>query len=245
MFEFLKPKNPSFQLQTNSIREDILEDLVREALNVIKEAKMQKPVDYKTLILLEKYKRLKNIGFENSHESNNISLNKIEQQENKERHLINAVNYFTDKYPDNVFIPNVVVDKITNKYSAQIYTATKYIGEVPTQAIDKIEDFKIDEIDECYAERHFRKECYSLNDVQIFTDKETYYNVNDFIELPPPPQTDIRKRWIERAKEPVEVIAERNFFSPFPSPPINKHIVLKPVFFEGKKHYFAVAAWEV
>jgi len=204
--------------------------------------------------LVDKCKRLKELGFEKTQEvvEGQKELRRIEalEKENIEKkELIEAINYFSNKYPIYKFITDDSVRKICEKYGLVYGGVKDYKGTVPDKNLKQIEDFKISEDDMCYfyqeisglfgyssSIRYFDKkefECLSINFVQFDPQTMTTRRLNKCSFEIAAPQTDFDMSGM--------VVENHKIINvPIPDP-----IVLQPVFFKEKKHYLVVTAWGI
>lgn len=127
------------------------------------------------------------------------------RRENKEKEaLIVAINHFSVKYPNHKFITEGSVKKICQKYGLVYGEISRYKGEVPDKNLKAIEDFKIDEYDECYVE--YRTSSWdNFRVVEKYKAKEKPIQVNNpnipddvWIEGGGSTAIDMQKNWVER-----------------------------------------------
>lgn len=172
--------------------------------------------------------------------------------------LIEAINYFSFKYPNYKFITEESVKKICEKYNLVYGAIDKYVGTVPDKNLKHIEDFKVLEDDECFiheelytagmflgGERSIRKEYLPFDKFKsMLTRKSELSNLRSF---------SMYIREIDM-KCPLEIAAPIKDFNmegrevkdykiskiEIPDP-----IVLKPVIFNKQKHYLIVTAWGI
>lgn len=158
---FLEKLNSFLTTEDNSkVRESELIkrihiDFDTEVDNILREARIARPtVDIKS-DLEDKAKRLKRLGFYNS--SSVTELQKLEeekskryQEQKKKDELVEAVNYFSFKYPNYKFITEEGIQKICKKYGLVYSDVSNYIGDVPEKNIRHIEKFSIDDKDKVY-----------------------------------------------------------------------------------------------
>lgn len=158
---FLEKLNSFLTIEDNSkVRESELikrihRDFDTEVDNILREARVARPtVDIKNDIE-DKAKRLKRLGFSNS--LSVTELQKLEeerskryQEQKKKDELVEAVNYFSFKYPNYKFITEERIQKICKKYGLVYSDVSNYIGDVPEKNIRHIEKFSIDDKDKIY-----------------------------------------------------------------------------------------------
>ena len=167
--------------------------------------------------------------------SHEIEKELLENQRKEE--LIEAINYFSFKYPMYKFITEESVKKICDKYGLIYGSISKYIGEVPEKNLQHMEEFKISEIDCAYLEGGwtFGRECF-VNYEQYKRNEE--YRMNGHHHI---------MSWYTKAG--LEICANVENFNTERSEIKNKKlivkdpIVLQPVMYKNTKHYLVVTAW--
>lgn len=182
--------------------------------------------------LIEKSKRLENIGFIKSKEVKE-SYVKINSS-NHDNKSIKALGYFSIKYPNYKFITEDIVKNICKKYKLSCFQVVQYKGTVPDKNIKHIEEFKIQ-----YEDMAFRVFCNSRSwaiDMQIDLDDAYSYGKKGHPYI-------VSKLPLEIVADEKEsdMINERTLYDN--SPPLKCHIVLQPVMFEKTKYYLIVTAW--
>jgi len=191
-----------------------------------------------------KAERLQKLGFNSTKEvesGNVIAKTKLESSE-----IIEAIKYFSQKYPHYKFITEESVKSICEKYGLVYGEVGRYIGNVPDKNLKQIEDFKINEDDECWIHSvqwmgssssrptiSFIKKPSSTNIENDFHKYPSYFREYDYkasLEIAAP-KSDFNLTSMEVKNFKVSAIQ-------VPDP-----IVLQPVIFKNKKHYLIVTAW--
>lgn len=250
---------------TNEIIEEIHHAFYNEVNILLESAKVEKSIETTKQDLLDKCERLKKLGFTNTkevHEAqgeiNRINNTRLANEKNKT--LVAAINYFSFKYPNYKFITEDSVRRICEKYGLVYGEINRYKGTVPDKNLKQIEDFKVLEDDECYAEETRVGTGFGGSSRQsvIYLDHNEYkkivsqseemyqnrimslsysgqpYKINMKLPLEiAAPQSDFKMEGL-RVKD-FQIVKEE-----IPDP-----IVLKPVIFEGTKHYLIVTAWGI
>lgn len=228
---FNKPK----EKPVSQIIEEIHESFYTEVNKLLESANIQSSLTTDKQDLIDKRNRLVALGFNNSAEVKEAEseiqrLQTLEKENLQKKELIEAINYFSFKYPAYKFITEESVKKICQKYGLVYGTIDRYIGTVPDKNLKHMEDFKISEDDECYI--YFG----SLYDDVSFIDKNWYelrggsYIIKCSLEIAAP-ITDFNL-------ESHEVKDFKFSKTPIPDP-----VVLKPVIFNKQKYYLIVTAW--
>lgn len=236
---------------TKEVIKEIHETFYTEVDRLLETANHKNSLDSDKRELVEKAEKLKALGFTRTKEVSDAQeeifrLEKLRKENEGKEDLINAINYFSQRYPNYKFITEKSVERICEKYGLVYGTVSKYTGTVPDKNLKHIEDFKIAEEDECYIEiKHFT---FGLGAPTLRA--ISYEEYKEALE-----------KWEERRscgsnirvihdKSTLEIAAPRRDFdmtnaevknykvSDIPDP-----IVLKPVIFNGQKHYLVVTAW--
>ena len=257
----------------NEIIEEIHETFYSEVDRLLEQAKISKPINTDKQDIIDKSIRLKELGFNNTKEvsiaeDETKRLNVIRRENQEKLELVEAINYFSFKYPFYKFITEDSVRKICEKYSLIYGEVSQYKGEVPLKNLEDIENFKIDKKDECYFSKtiHFRSFMNVDNVKYISYDemfpeviKKDFTNMDSFEIDMYRSQVELRRRIdenryfsTEKGKCNLEISAPQKDFNmkgmelkglKLSKIEIQDPIVLKPVFFKGKKHYLIVTAW--
>lgn len=260
MFNIFKSKTPTVEPKavtkgktTNEIIEEIHESFYTEVDKLLAEAKITNSLDTTKQDLIDKYERLKALGFTNTVEGieaqNEISrLRNLESDNVSKKSLIEAINYFSFKYPHYKFITEKSVKKICKKYNLVYGEISRYIGTVPDENLKHIEDFKILEEDECYLHEDISTHMgsrYVFSSKYITTEMA---NIERSVREPFS-SSSVRK---EINKCPLEIAAPVKDFNmsglevkdfKLSKVHIPDPVVLKPVLFKGQKHFLVITAW--
>lgn len=245
-------ENSSIVLNTKTVNEtieEIHETFYTEVDKLLAFAKIEKSLDTDKQDLIVKCNKLKALGFVNSKEVKEAEkeierLNEIKKYNETKKDLLNAIEYFSFKYPNYKFITEESVKKICKKYNLCYGSVNNYIGDVPDKNLKHIEDFKIDVLDLCF-EVHDRLYDIIYMSYNVY-EKFILDNFNDFFHT--------FKKNIEKYSSYLEIVAPPKDFDmkgkqvkeykiseiEYPDP-----IVLKPVIFNEKKHYLIVTAWGI
>jgi hypothetical protein len=249
----------------NEVIEEIHETFYTEVDKLLASAKIANSLDTDKQYLIEKCARLKALGFTNTKEVKEAEaeiarLDELKRDNEAKKTLIEAINYFSFKYPNYKFITEESVKKICAKYNLVYGAIDRYIGTVPDKNLKHIEDFKVLEDDECfvYEELHsifgggeistrkeyktsecFKKEQESKNNLDFYHQRmmmnRMYYreiNMKCPLEIAAPLK-DFNMQGMEVKGHKISKIE-------IPDP-----IVLKPVIFNNQKHYLIVTAWGI
>lgn len=255
----------------SEIIEEIHETFYTEVDKLLASAKISNSLDTDKQGLIEKCARLKALGFTNTKEVKEAELeidrlDELKRDNEAKKTLIDAINYFGSKYPNYKFITEESVKKICAKYNLIYGAINLYTGNVPDKNLKHIEDFRILEDDECFiykevmwhsfggesiikneyiagvTKRIQREEQEKLRNMEVNLQSfsrnlfsQSRHNVN-IIDMKCPleiaaPRKDFNMRGMEVKDFHISKIE-------IPDP-----IVLKPVIFNGQKHYLIVTAW--
>jgi hypothetical protein len=229
----------------NEIIEEIHETFYTEVDKLLAEARISNSLETDKQNLIDKHKRLKALGFINTKEvkeaKDEVARLKALENENKAKaDLIEAINYFSQKYPLYKFITEESVKKICSKYNLVYGSVDRYIGTVPDENLKHMENFKISEEDSC----SLVEECFNgVN--HTFVRKEFFAPSNKQFD------TDRFCQYLS-SKCPLEIAAPLKDFNMTDSEvkdfkisdiEILDPVVLQPVVFKGTKYYLIVTAW--
>lgn len=249
----------------NEVIEEIHETFYTEVDRLLASALVANSLDTDKDELIEKCNRLKALGFSNTQEVKEAEkeiarLDNLKRDNEAKKTLIEAINYFSFKYPNYKFITEESVKKICAKYSLVYGEISRYTGTVPNKNLAQMEEFKVVEDDECFIEEDLmfsnwngwssmRKKFKSFatwkQEKEMEKDMRYYgLRMSSF---------DHRIRSINM-KCPLEIAAPVKDFKmegmevkdfkiskiEIPDP-----IVLKPVIFNNQKHYLIVTAWGI
>lgn len=142
---------------TNQIIEEIHEEFYSEVDKLLSEAKISNSLDTDKQALIDKCSRLKTLGFTGTQEVKEAEeelarITQLKEENSKKDALVQAINYFSFKYPQYKFITEDSVKKICAKYNLIYGAIDKYIGTVPDKNLKQMEEFKIHFDDVCWIE---------------------------------------------------------------------------------------------
>lgn len=269
MIDFLKQRlngTVSFptipQKTTREIIEQIHEDFYTEVDKLLAEANITVEVDVDRDII-NKSNDLKGLGFHNTKEVKRgqqeyDTLNSAKVENEKKKELIEAITYFSQKYPHYKFITEDSVKKICNKYGLVYGEVSRYLGEVPDKNIKDMQRFKVDHEDKNYTCTNymFREErvtnisykSYKEHMEYLKRERESYSPGDSYRSIVHP--FGYRKDSYDSS--PLEIAAPKSDFNlegmeikdfKLTKKEIPDPVVLQPVHYKGKKHYLIVTAW--
>jgi hypothetical protein len=222
-----------------------------EIERLLEKAKRFENIEIKNKELHEKADKLKSIGFSNTPEVLKVDkeikeLNKKRNINDKKRILIEAIAYFSTKYPSYKFITKKAIIDICKKYNLIYGDVKYYIGNVPDDKLKEMLEFKADEKDLSYTYTRTYKDFNSTENITCDYDKKIrfdsgvdkwswyrYSSIKEKSFIIAAPQTDfdldkMQVKDFEIVIEPIKV----------PDP-----VVMKPVMFKGEEFYLIVTAW--
>jgi len=267
MFEKLKTKLSSNVITkdvitktTNEIIEEIHDSFYTEVDKLLAEAKIFRTVDTDKQYLIDKRNRLVKLGFNNTQEVQEaeIEIERLEQlkKENETKQkLINAIEYFSQKYPCYKFITEDSVKKICAKYNLLYGEISQYIGTVPDKNLEHIEQFKINEEDECwfYVKRNYRGESGKKSYVSAPNNNNNNDMSSIFAQMAMLTKPNFDNSSFQ-SKCRLEIAAPVKDFKQNDKTEIKDYniskklevpdpIVLQPVIYKDEKYYLVVTAW--
>ncbi len=251
----------------NEVIEEIHENFYTEVDKLLASAKIANSLDTDKQDLIDKCVRLKALGFTNTKEVKEAEaeiarLDELKRDNEAKKTLIEAINYFSFKYPNYKFITEKSVEKICAKYNLVYGAIDRYTGTVPDKNLKHIEDFRVLEDDECFVYEELHSSRFGgIENGEISIRKE-YKTSKSFKK-----EQGLKNNpdWYRQAmsmrrmgyreinmKCPLEIAAPLKDFNmtnaevkgfkiskiEIPDP-----IVLKPVIFNNQKHYLIVTAW--
>lgn len=257
---------------TNEVIKEIHESFYTEVDKLLASANISHSLDTDKQALIDKCNVLKSLGFTSTKEvvdaEKEISrLEKLKADNESKKELIEAINHFRFKYPNYKFITEESVKKICDKYNLIYGPVDKYIGTVPDKNLKHIQEFKIQDEDSCWIEEDLFFGGFGMGERILNTKfkstkkaKEDAYAAMERFRTEPLQAMQFRSRTsqvIVRGEEcRLEIAAPEKDFDKtgmeldvktrkltkieVPDP-----IVLKPVVFNGKKHYLIVTAWGI
>lgn len=247
---------------TDEIIEEIHETFYTEVDKLLASALVGNSLDTDKEDLIDKCNRLKALGFLNTKEVKEaekeiIRLDNLKKENKDKKDLIDAINYFSFKYPNYKFITEESVKKICAKYGLIYGEISRYTGTVPNKNLKQMEEFKVLEDDECFIEEDFHFWDGGWSSMRKkFKSFATWKQEKELEKTYP----ELRMRYSDSSvrrvnmKCPLEIAAPVKDFNmegvevkdfkiskiEIPDP-----VVLKPVFFNGQKHYLIVTAWGI
>ncbi len=236
----------------NDIIEEIHESFYTEVDKLLASAKITNSLDTDKQELIDKNIRLKALGFNSTKEvvmaeSEVNRLDNLKRENDAKKELIEAISYFTLKYPQYKFITEESVKKICKKYNLVYGEVGKYIGTVPDQNLKHIEDFKVSQDDECYL--YEMSYTLSFSSTKVKEEYISYDKYKSHMNSKFSHQAYVREIC---AKCPLEIAAPVKDFNT-QGMEVKEHklskieipdpVVLKPVIFKDKKYYLIVTAW--
>ena len=256
---------------TNEIIEEIHETFFTEVDRLLVEANIKKDISTDKGDLLVKARRLNNLGFTATKESNaaQAERDRIEslKSENKSKEFLKeAIHYFSFKYPHYKFITTESVKKICEKYNLVYGPVSRYIGTVPDKNLEEIDNFKIAKEDECYEEvEHYQNMFNSTSKHLRFCSSEALEAEKQAIENHFKGLSISDKLRATTVKNPSDWHSYKNttllpleICAPLKDFNMKEHeikdfklskieipdpVVLKPVHYKGEKFFLVVSAW--
>lgn len=190
-------------------------------------------------------------------------VGRIEEENKNKLVLQRAINHFSFHYPNYKFITENSVIKICEKYGLIYGSSYRFIGSVPLRNMEEIKKLSVRPEDEailiytdgCANYDLYEKFRQAGREFQYMDDSRGLYGtVSEFNEFVDEHKAKKEKKHIhEPYMQPAnfEIAAPASDFDKqwakvqgaklvesYPDP-----VVLKPVIFEGKKHYLIVTAW--
>lgn len=260
----------------NAIVQEIHDTFYSEVDRLLAEAGIKLSSATDKADLLAKSDRLARLGFGNTKEvsvatEERVRLNMIEKINTEKENLIEAINYFSLKYPQYKFITEASVKKICQKYGLIYGEVSLYKGEVPDKNLAEIEKFSVKEEDFVFEQQEDFRNSFTFmgrqeyrrsksrigykqrseyekafNEIsQISPDDIRYDYRNHFDNL-----RSYRRRMGNPA--PLEIAAPIKDFDTrgmevkdfkLSKIEVPDPVVLHPVMFKGIKHYLIVTAW--
>lgn len=244
----------------NEVIEEIHETFYTEVDRLLASAKIANSLDTDKQGLIDKSTRLKSLGFTNTKEVKEaeeeiVRLNKLRRDNEVKETLVEAINYFSFKYPNYRFITEESVRRICEKYNLVYGPIDRYTGTVPDKNLKHIEDFKVLEDDECFIHetfwgspiagiRNIMKEYITIDGHKEKQKRRSDYD-----------RAMLRMDYMFREinmKCPLEIAAPSRDFN-MQGMEVKEHkiskieipdpVVLKPVIFNNQKYYLIVTAW--
>lgn len=216
---------------------EIHEDFNTEVDRLLEEASIKKSAQDEENIL-GKAERLSKLGFNKTKINSKAQefskkAGEIEEEVKSNNKLIEAIVYFTNKYPQYKFITKDSVLRLCKKYNLILGGVGEYIGGVPEKNLQDIEAFKVNEEDEAYQVD------YGFGDNYFYSQEESKrrikYRMSHIPRLCPfsivAPQKDFDIRQDQKVSN----------FQIVPKDPI----VLKSVYYGNERYFLIVTAWGI
>lgn len=229
----------------NKIIDEIHETFYTEVDRLLESAKISKSIETVLGELIDKRNRLIAQGFVNTIEVKEanielVRIQKIKFENDNNVKIIEAIDYFSKKYPLYKFITEDSVKKICKKYNLVYGSVEDYIGDVPNENLKHIENFKV-----CKEDMLYHRIIYDVFSNSI--SNASYHNFLDHHAFITSGYTTFIREKFKIA--PLEIAAPQKDFDlkdkiigdfkiDIPDP-----VVLRPVYYENTKYYLVVTAW--
>lgn len=216
-------------LTEQQIIEQIHNEFFTEVDRLLEYCGIQKSMTTEEEAALDKSERLSELGFHNSlaHEKAE-PVRQAAKEDYLKSELKEAIEYFSNKYPQYKFITEDSVRKICVKYNLYYGSVRNYIGDVPEKNLIEIENFKVDDNDMYFIEQSI----YGGQYVRLYNEyKGNWWNLDreGFVIAAPITDFKLNKN---------TTITDRKISFSVPDP-----IVLQPVMYKKKTYYLVVTAW--
>jgi hypothetical protein len=252
LFGLLKATEPKQQAEVvpqksiNELIEEIHESFYTEVDKLLAEAKVMRPTESSQEDLIRKAERLRKLGFTATKETSAVipeekRIELAKQENNRKAELIEAIKYFSQKYPQYKFITEESVSKICEKYGLVYGLVSNYIGTVPDKNLEQMEQFKIHDEDKCYIKKSSSAYSDNIEICKMPDEFERKMRISSYFS-------------VSYSQCPLEIAAPIKDFNTqgkelkgnklvakkieIPDP-----VVLQPVYYKGTKHYLIVTAW--
>lgn len=219
--------------------------------------------------VIDKAERLKKIGFQGTKEIKEAQ-EEIERLENKQKdnsqkqEIIEAINYFSVKYPHYKFITEASVKRICENHGLIYGTIDLYTGTVPDKNLKQLEEFQIKDEDKAYEEIDEFLSSMGVRTNKTNIDYQQYLRTEKRKKrlFPDEDVTGAQAELIMRCMEldrreyvqqaPLEIAASSKDFDlkqmdtkefKIINKPIPDPVVLQPVMYNENKYYLVVTAW--
>lgn len=232
--------------------EEIHETFYSEVDRLLASANIKHRIETDKEALITKKQKLEALGFSNTKEvqeaSSEVSrINNLKNENHEKEVLVEAINYFSFKYPFYKFITEDSVKKICEKYNLIYSTVNNYIGEVPDENLEQMENFKIEDLDKSYIKTTFfgigeRALTEGVSYEDYLTYQENRNGIGGSVHYL---LTDCKESKLEICA-PIKDFNVKNMeVRDFKLSKIEilDPVVLQPVNFKGTKHYLIVTAW--
>lgn len=258
-------KNTLPTKSTKEIIEEIHETFYSEVDKLLAEAKIMNTVETDRQPLIDKSARLEKLGFGQSKECKEAKkeierLDKLKLDNLNKKTLIEAINYFSFKYPQYKFITEDSVKKICEKYNLVYGEVSRYIGEIPTKNLEDMEKFTISDDDVCCIEQYRSSGGYRGTPTfrsfteQVEKDKKDkeWENSHSYMPGLRGGLLSFGQGYTFKGKCPLEIAAPLKDFNTqgmevkdfkLSNIEIPDPVVLQPVIYDNTKYYLIVTAW--
>lgn len=244
---------------TTEIIEEIHHSFYSEVDAILAEAGIQKSTDGMIKECDEKKaERLKKLGFEQTQEVESIGKkikerSLVEEENRKKQATIDAVHYFSQKYPLYKFITEESVKRICKKYNLIYGTSKRYIGTVPDKNLEQMEAFKVSIEDKAYEQNICSFNSWGNNKQTSIMSYASYISERDASE-----NRNVHAMLASRGtaisynEAPFEICAPAKDFNTkgmdlkdfkLTNIEIPDPIVLQPIVYQNVKHYLIVTRW--
>lgn len=224
--------------------EEIHQTFFTEVDRLLEQAKVLKSTETTKQKLLDKSTKLLALGFQQTVEiiEAKVEFNRlraIEKNNEANKEIIEAILYFSNKYPQYKFITEDSVKLICEKYNL-IYGDVKfYQGNVPDANLKQMEEFSILDEDRCYCES-YKSMFMNSDDKKISYDYynsrlkslryDSNYTYTKSALLIAAPISDFNTTNMEIKDHQLKA-------------KVKDPIILCPVFYKEKVYYLIVTAW--
>lgn len=247
---------PKSEKSVSQMVEEIHGTFYTEVDRLLADAKIAKSLDTDKQELINKCMRLKALGFTNTKEVKeaHIEMARLDtlQRENKSKKtLMEAINYFSFKYPNYKFITEDSVKKICQEYGLVYGKICRYSGTVPDKNLKQMEQFAIKEDDEVYeyiettwsafgGSSMVRQQYMTKTEQEgyLAMDRDTISRRSYFTESCSKASLEIAAPLKDFNMEGMETKNFKISKIEIPDP-----VVLQPVLYQKQKYYLIVTAW--
>lgn len=186
----------------------------------------------------DKSDRLKALGFSSTKTVKDQK--KLEERRSDHENFIEAVQYFSQKYPHLKLITVGSVKKLCKKYGLIYGSVSNYLGDVPEKNLIEIENAKIDESDLHVASTNWvthnnwrdtweqMRQITHSDLIGMLNEKSEIEHIYAGLEIAAPP-SDFNLKGKEVVDHQIQEI---------PDP-----IVMQPVRYKHQKYYLIITAW--
>ena len=141
-------ENLQKNMTENELIQEIHETFYTEVDRLLTDANEYKEVVMTDKNIITKGERLKKLGFTSTKEvitadKYKRELKEVEDENQLKKTTFEAIEYFSQKYPNYKFITQASITKICEKYGLFYSDVSNYCGEVPEENLVHIENFRI------------------------------------------------------------------------------------------------------